>query len=685
MKKVMFSVLVLFSMIGSLYATSEELIVENNESANTEEIVLLANDEVKTYVAKIGDVNYETLDEAIIAANETDEIFLLSDATITVGKIDKDITIKGNGFKITVPRQESEEHGCLSLYKKFSLYNTTIHFTSEARGENDWSLHMAAGSIFNLYNSNVIFEQVGIYAYAVSTINLDNSKMTLSNMKYTSMMSEGSFSKLNIMNNSEFKIAKPMDINGITGYDILVDNSTLDIEDCANQGMVYGSLKLTNRATAKFINCTTAINLYKTNEVIVEGNSELYISKSAERAIMSQSRYTGLIVRSGSKLTVTESGYGWKKTDDEAKHYASKGVITMGVYGWYVNPYTLAEKLLVYHHNAVINFEDGAIVNITNNYVRGITFSGKSAYIGNTTTITNNGGDRVAVGGGIYNEYGEITISDGARIYNNHANTSSDDIYNNEKNAVINLIKTGNDWILDDCNDAIDNWYDDSTNARWNAHGETSEEDHILIVNNGKIEGKAEIKAAHNVLGKVIVKYLDKKTNKELSETIETIDVVGNLYITNAKDIKNYALVDVKGEVKGSYIKGTIEVIYYYEKVKGKVIAHYVDMISGEKLTDSASTTGEVESKYETVEKSFEYYQLNRVEGNTTGEYIDGVIEVTDYYEFVGGTGGNDEPEEPTNPDFPVTGVETNNTLEFTLLFSLISLIGTIIIRKKLI
>ena len=44
MKKVMFSVLVLFSMISSLYATSEELVVENNESANTEEIVLLAND-----------------------------------------------------------------------------------------------------------------------------------------------------------------------------------------------------------------------------------------------------------------------------------------------------------------------------------------------------------------------------------------------------------------------------------------------------------------------------------------------------------------------------------------------------------------------------------------------------------------------------------------------------------------
>ena len=79
MKKVMFSVLVLFSMISSLYATSEELVVENNESANTEEIVLLANDEVKTYVAKNGEVFYENIDTAISEANENDTIELLAD------------------------------------------------------------------------------------------------------------------------------------------------------------------------------------------------------------------------------------------------------------------------------------------------------------------------------------------------------------------------------------------------------------------------------------------------------------------------------------------------------------------------------------------------------------------------------------------------------------------------------
>ena len=108
-------------------------------------------------------------------------------------------------------------------------------------------------------------------------------------------------------------------------------------------------------------------------------------------------------------------------------------------------------------------------------------------------------------------------------------------------------------------------------------------------------------------------------------------------------------------------------------------------MISGEKLTEDIIMNSEAGSDYETLMKDFEYYQFNRVEGSTIGKYNKETIEVTYYYEFVGGTGGNDEPEEPTNPDFPVTGVETNNILEFTLLFSLISLIGTIVIRKKLI
>ena len=579
MKKVLLSLTSLLFIFNVSFVNAEEIEVLNNEDNESTEVLesndneVIENDEailnnenevtdVKTYVAELNGVNYETLDEAISIAKDSDTITLLSDTDITVGSINKVVTIKGNGFKLNVPRQEKQEGGYLAIYGTLNLYNTKIYFVREAKA-NEWSLYVSPNSSFNLYNSECVFENMGIYADGEAKINLDNSKMTLTNMKYTSMMSDN-ISKLNIKNGSVFTISKPMDINGMTGFDVLVDNSKLNIEDCASQGMVYGSLTLTNNAVARFVNCSTGINLYRNQAVTVEGNSELIITKSAERAIMSQAGYTGLIVRKGSKLSVTECGYGWKKTDDETKHYASKGAITMGVYGWYESK----GEVRIYRQKAEINFEDGAIVNITNNSVRGITFSGNKAYIGNTTTITNNGGESVAVGGGIYNIYGTITINEGAKIYNNHANTSSDDIYNSGENATIELINTNKDWILDDCNDNIDNWYDDSKDNRWNAHGKTEEEVHVEEVNSKKYNEELTIKAAHNIYSNVIARYVDKD-GKEISEEVITNGKYRSEYQTNEKEIQYYELIEVKGETKGTYGLNDIVVTYIYEYVGG--------------------------------------------------------------------------------------------------------------------
>ena len=569
MKKVILSLVASTLLFNTVFAEELE-VLENNEEATqvventTKEIVLTSNKDVKTYVAKIGKVKYETLDEAINNASNSDTIELLDNTTITVGEIKKGqtVTIKGNGFKITVPRQDKQEHGYLAIRGTLNLYNTKIYFTRTTKGETDWSTYLAPGSFFNLYNSEAIYENIGIYADAVATINLDNSKMTLSNMKYTSMMSDGSFSVLNIKNKSTFTISKPMDINGITGFNINVDNSTLNIEDCKNQAIVYGSLKLTNNAKVNITNCTTGINLYNTNEVIVDGTSELNISKCGERAIISQSKHTALIVKKGGKLNVTECGKDWKKTDDESIHYASKGAITMGVLGWLES----RQKLYIYRGQAVINFEDGAIINITNNYVRGITFSGANAYIGNTTTITNNGGERVAVGGGIYNLYGKMTISKDAKIYNNHANTSSDDIYNSGDKASVEFTKTSENWILDDCNDKIDGWYDDNEKTRWNAHDK--ENKYVEEVEANTYETELTIKAAHGIYGKLIIRYVDNKGNV-LSKELTYTEKVDTEYTTTEKEFEDYSLIKVDGETKGKYIDGTIIVTYIYEFTSG--------------------------------------------------------------------------------------------------------------------
>ena len=104
--------------------------------------------------------------------------------------------------------------------------------------------------------------------------------------------------------------------------------------------------------------------------------------------------------------------------------------------------------------------------------------------IGADTVIKSNG-SKTQYGGGIRN-YGEITVSAGAQMYNNHALIAGDDIYNGTYkyktytcDGCITFTPVGKDWVLDDCNDPIVGWYHDgkeklTDNAykRWNGDGE---------------------------------------------------------------------------------------------------------------------------------------------------------------------------------------------------------------------
>ena len=95
-------------------------------------------------------------------------------------------------------------------------------------------------------------------------------------------------------------------------------------------------------------------------------------------------------------------------------------------------------------------------------------------------------GSKASYGGGIQN-YGKITVSDGAKLYNNHAQTAGDDLYSTtyvEDGAsynppVLTFAPVGDGWILDDCSDPIVGWYhdgkekrEDDTYKRWNGDGE---------------------------------------------------------------------------------------------------------------------------------------------------------------------------------------------------------------------
>ena len=103
MKKVILSLVASTLLFNTIFAEEIE-VLENNEEAttivedinndeSTNETVLASNEDVKTYVAQIGDTKYETLDEAVKNVQDGEEIILLDNCNLTA-LLDKNLTFK---------------------------------------------------------------------------------------------------------------------------------------------------------------------------------------------------------------------------------------------------------------------------------------------------------------------------------------------------------------------------------------------------------------------------------------------------------------------------------------------------------------------------------------------------------------------------------------------------------------
>ena len=116
--------------------------------------------------------------------------------------------------------------------------------------------------------------------------------------------------------------------------------------------------------------------------------------------------------------------------------------------------------------------KSGAVVTITGNFCSGLSNRGTCTFEeGAKLTITNNDNDKgtTSNGGGIYNSgaSANLVLPSDAVLYNNHAATAGDDIYST---GTITFGAVGAGWVLDDCGDAIDGWYQDGAGSRWSAH-----------------------------------------------------------------------------------------------------------------------------------------------------------------------------------------------------------------------
>ena len=109
-------------------------------------------------------------------------------------------------------------------------------------------------------------------------------------------------------------------------------------------------------------------------------------------------------------------------------------------------------------------------------------------------------------GGGLCNK-GTAIFSDDVELYNNHATSAGDDIYNAD-GATITFGPTGRGWELDgypDCYDFITGWYDDYETTRWNAHGDEADLHMVPVAPVTSYTGPLSLKAAHGSTGSLTV------------------------------------------------------------------------------------------------------------------------------------------------------------------------------------
>lgn len=534
----------------------------------------ISNVKAEDYVAKIGETNYATLEEAIKAADDSSIINLLGEGTLSFNP-NKSLTFVGNG-KISVKGSEPWD----SYRGVLTLKGSGVTFEWED-DTNSW-LMMALSGTINIedgatmrfkFNSNSTATRNAIYMNAGSVINVKNGSHleiiaeTTTNAKGQGIqLDNANKSFINVTGGSTFLI-DGTNRGYVNSPEIYVKDSKFTVRNCTSNGSNGG----------KF----TAIN----SEIIFYNNgghglSATTLDVEKSNVTTNKNKFYGISI--GSKMSVdststiisNENGYGYTggalriATSSATGYFAAKAKVT------FINN----------HRNALENygttvFEDGVELLITGNKDpkngAGV-FNGKD---GNLTlpinaVIMNN--QSTKLGGGVYNK-GLVTIPNSVKIYNNHAGNAGDDIYND---GTITFGNVGTDWYLDgkpDCEDLINGWYDDSTpyeindgtimGGRWNAH---SENNHIELVNSGKYEGMIAIKAAHNLEGKVIVHYVDEEGSALLEDKILT-GYEDDSYKTTPEDIEGYTLINTIGNETGKYTSSkTIEVTYVYQFTKGQ-------------------------------------------------------------------------------------------------------------------
>lgn len=435
-------------------------------------------------VARIDETGseYNTFDEAVADAKNGETVTLLADAETTGLNLSKDLTIDGGGNALKFTDKGIALWGHALVLKNVNASMAGVGSTPYTAEWNWQSVCASKGASLTLDGAALTMDGAGTASKTHAIYFCSNNKLNLKNA-----------STLTIKNYSQDALEWD---GGDGGYNVNIEGGSTFVSDHNRSGFTGSFYATVDSSTVKVINSTG--NGSNGTYYTIKNNSDVTFENSGNWGISAWR----IDMSNGSKLHANNNGYSgvWTRVlnvdssctvdveGNGAKGFAAKtngGIFFQG------------------NGKIASVIEKGANVIIENNAGSGIYTAqkacnltiGSATIINNGTGVCNEDGIGADMGGGVYN-VGTMKLDPSVVIYNNHAKNAGDDIYGT---GVTEFGNVGNDWVLDDCNHAINGWFDDSQGARWCAHWTDNTPWHVKAVKAGTYETPVALKAAHGV------------------------------------------------------------------------------------------------------------------------------------------------------------------------------------------
>lgn len=442
-------------------------------------------------VARVGDVEYATFDEAFAAATDGQTVTLLANATTKGLDVRKDVTVDGGDHTLTFVEKGIGLRGGNDLTLK-NLTATMAGVGSTPCLDFGWtwmSVCAQPDCSLTLDNAKLTMDGTGagnvhaVYFTGNNKLNLQNgSVLTIKNYKQDALEWDGGDGGYNVNITGGSKFVSDLNRSGFTGtFYATVDASTVEVTNSTGNGSNGSHFDIRNGSSVTFSGNAdhglSAGNLNISNSTVTaENNGRNGIIFTGEGAFKA--------------ATVKVSG-------TKGKSYWNAGI-------------------RLFKANAALTVDAASKVSITDNQVTGLFLDGGASATfadGAALTVTGNDAsqancatekDLARCGGGIVvREGASLVLPAAAQVNNNRATLAGDDVYVEEGGSL--TFSAANSGVklsaFDDCNHAIDSWYDDSADARWCA--DAASDNHVAPVAPGEQkadEAAVAIKAAHGLI-----------------------------------------------------------------------------------------------------------------------------------------------------------------------------------------